>query len=182
MQPSNILITGRPGTGKTTLVQNLCLRLAGFRQSGFYTSEIRRHGTRQGFELVSLDGRRLILAHVDFSANPRVGRYGVDVAGFDGFLDGLRLDDPETVLTVIDEIGRMECLSYKFTEMVRKVLDFPGPLLATVAAGGRGLMEEVRQRPDIEMMEVTFQNRNQLLPVLEKQVRVMLSKRTDTGD
>jgi nucleoside-triphosphatase len=49
----NILITGPPGIGKTTLIRNIAAGCAEYKPAGFYTAEIRRSGIRQGFELVS---------------------------------------------------------------------------------------------------------------------------------
>ena len=81
---SHIPITGLQGTGKTTLIRGLANRLAEFKPTGLYTEEIRnRRGNREGFQVVTLCGRRMILSHVGFSGPSRVGRYGVDVAGFE---------------------------------------------------------------------------------------------------
>jgi nucleoside-triphosphatase len=44
----NLLITGRPGCGKTTLVKRLCGKIAS-KAAGFYTEEIRRGAHRRGF-------------------------------------------------------------------------------------------------------------------------------------
>jgi nucleoside-triphosphatase THEP1 len=38
MKSPNILVTGRPGVGKTTLLETLCRNLDGFHPVGFYTS------------------------------------------------------------------------------------------------------------------------------------------------
>lgn len=52
----------------------------------------------------------------------RVGKYGVDIEAFEHFLDGLTLDDPMPRLVIIDEIGKMECLSAKFRDLVSSLL------------------------------------------------------------
>jgi nucleoside-triphosphatase len=57
-----LLITGRPGIGKTTLVKRISGELGEFHTIGFYTSEIREGGIRKGFELASLDGRSCVLS------------------------------------------------------------------------------------------------------------------------
>jgi len=51
-----LLITGRPGVGKTTLIRALA-RVLGEQAGGFYTEEIRGPQGRLGFRLVTLDGR-----------------------------------------------------------------------------------------------------------------------------
>jgi nucleoside-triphosphatase THEP1 len=41
----NILITGLPGIGKTTLIKQLIYRLKRYEPVGFYTDEIRHKGS-----------------------------------------------------------------------------------------------------------------------------------------
>ena len=55
------LLTGRPGCGKTTLIRRLVEGL-GVSAGGFYTEEIRRGSRREGFALVTLDGRTVTMA------------------------------------------------------------------------------------------------------------------------
>ena len=62
----------KPGVGKTTLVQTLCRELQAFNPAGFYTAEIRVKGKRQGFELISLDSGRMILAHTNMIGEAKV--------------------------------------------------------------------------------------------------------------
>ena len=98
----NILITGTPGIGKTTLVKKIAAKLQPLHPVGFYTGEIREGGERKGFSLTALDGRESILSHVDIISPHRVGKYGVDVAGFDEFLDSFNFSNPENLIAVID--------------------------------------------------------------------------------
>ena len=86
MHKIHILITGLPGSGKTTLFKRLLDALRNLNPTGFYTSEIREGGTRKGFRLKSLDGRSGVLAHVGFQTGYRVGKYAVDLEGFEAFL------------------------------------------------------------------------------------------------
>ena len=55
----------------------------GGRAGGFYTQEIRAQGRRVGFEVVTLEGRRGRLAHVEARGPYRVGKYGVDLESFE---------------------------------------------------------------------------------------------------
>jgi len=145
----HVLITGLPGVGKTTLIRSLADRLAGYRPAGFYTEEIRGHqGVREGFRLVSLSGLQLILSHVNYRGPNRVGRYGVDLAGFERLLGKLDLPHAPSRLIVIDEIGKMECLSQKFKHEITMLLDSSRVLIATIAVKGDEFIQHVKDRPD----------------------------------
>jgi nucleoside-triphosphatase len=170
-EPRHLLITGVPGCGKTTLLIGLARQLADLHPVGFYTEEIREGSSRQGFRLVGLDGREGILAHVRIRGGPRVGRYGVDVAGFEEFLDALRLQDRAAALLFIDEIGKMECLSPRFVALLRELLDSDRTLVATVALHGSGFIAEVKERCDCEVVTVTPANREGMLTRLAQRLR-----------
>jgi nucleoside-triphosphatase len=159
----NILITGFPGVGKTTLVKKLVEGLKQFHPVGFYTEEIREEGTRKGFELISLDGRRGLLSHTDIQGPHRVGKYKVDVKGFEAFLGSIPLLNLSTRLVIIDEIGKMECFSERFKECLRECLNSDKWALATIALKGGGFIEEVKRRHDIKLFEITQRNRDSLL-------------------
>jgi nucleoside-triphosphatase len=166
MTKRHLLITGLPGTGKTTLLVQLARSLAEFGPAGFYTEEIREGGERKGFRLVSLDGREGVLAHVEFRGKERVGRYGVDLKGFETFLAQLDLPSALPPLVFIDEIGKMECLSPRFIDLVRTLLDSGQTVVATVARHGEGLIAAVKGRADCELAEVTPANRERLVEEL----------------
>jgi len=168
----NILITGLPGSGKTTLIRKLAEELREYGPAGFFTEEIRERGTRKGFTLTSLDGKSSgVLAHADIRGPQRVGRYGVDLAGFERFLGTLVLFDPSARLVIIDEIGKMECLSGRFRELISSLLLAPAPVIATIALKAGGFIDEVKRRPGILLYELTERNRDALLPEIAGTVR-----------
>ncbi|MCX5868585.1 MAG: hypothetical protein NT009_14105 [Proteobacteria bacterium] len=63
----NLLLTGRPGIGKTTAIIKTVklLSLSGIRPHGFFTEEIRESGKRTGFQIQTLEGRTGTLSHLD---------------------------------------------------------------------------------------------------------------------
>ena len=83
----HLLIEDVPGVGKTTLVQRVMASLADHRIAGFTTEEIRGPQGREGFRLVTFDGREAVMAHVDFPKTHRVGKYGVDVEAIEKLID-----------------------------------------------------------------------------------------------
>lgn len=178
---AHYLLTGKPGIGKTTLIRAVANRLHAFCPAGFYTEEIREQGVRQGFRLRSLDGRELILAHVEHRGPFRVGRYGVDVAGFDHMLAELNLLSSPAKILVIDEIGKMECLAARFAELVTALLNSKKHLLATVAQRGGGFIREVKQRTDCRQVTVTLANRDDLVSTLVTAMRRELGEPGESG-
>lgn len=164
----NILITGVPGSGKTTLVQRIIENYSG-PAGGFYTQEMRHRGKRQGFEIFTLDGERATLAHIDIESPVEVSKYGVDVST----LDEVAVKAIQTAihlggLIVIDEIGPMEIASTRFKEVLIESLDSDLHVLATIAKRSMSFTDKVKSRPDVTLIEVNRDNRDQLVGVILK--------------
>jgi len=178
----HILVTGLPGVGKTTLIRKVLAGLPpAFPVTGFFTGELREGGHRVGFEIETLDGRKGVLSHVRFQSPCRVGRYGVDIGGFERLvLPILRAGEPD--LYVIDEIGKMECFSGPFVQAVTALLDAGTPVFGSVALKGGGFIERVKGRSDVTLVEVTVRTRDslvgQVVPELRKQLGGLLPKGT----
>src|SRR5437762_9352317 len=118
-----VLLTGRPGCGKTTLIKRVVDRLPQG-SGGFYTEEIRTNRTRAGFKIVTLDGSQVVFAHVDFKTRERVGKYGLDLSALEAVGVKAVQDAVQAQrLVVIDEIGPMEIRSRKFREAVSVAVD-----------------------------------------------------------
>lgn len=171
MLPSrgNFLITGTPGVGKTTLIKQLAGSLRDLNPVGFYTEEIREHGVRRGFRLVDFEGRESILAHINVHGEYRVGKYGVDVARLESFLHSL--DFGRAPIVIIDEIGRMECYSAPFRQLVMRLLDSPQIFVAAIALKGTGFIAQVKDRPDCILDHVTVGNRDRLAGEVADRIR-----------
>ena len=145
------------------MLERVAKHLGGLRLAGFLTLELREHGQRVGFEAVGLGGHRAILAHVRFRSLVSVGRYGVEPDRLIPLINEEMIRPPGTVdAYLIDEIGKMECHCPQFIEAIRRLLEGPLPVVATIALRGGGFIAEVKKRPDVQIVEVTKGNRQAL--------------------
>ncbi|MGB5924808.1 MAG: NTPase [Dehalococcoidia bacterium] len=158
-----LLLTGQPGTGKTALIKEALARTK-VKGGGFYTEELRTGGIRQGFRIVTLDGREAILAHVDISSPYQVSKYRVDTDSLNRVgVSALRQALKESDLVVIDEIGKMELLSPQFKEAVTQAINSGKKLLGTIMLNPHPFADEIKRHPEVEVLSVTRDNRPEVM-------------------
>ncbi len=172
-----ILVTGRPGSGKTTLVRKVLETLQP-PAAGFYTRETRGgQSGRTGFELVTLDGEVATLASVLIGGPHRVGRYGVDIDALEQVgVPALEAAVEAGHLVVIDEIGKMELLSRAFRAAVMEALRRRRVIFGAIMQAPNAFADELKTRPDTRLFEVTERNRDEVRGVLEKELRAVLDR------
>src|SRR2546422_9991213 len=132
-----ILLTGRPGVGKTTMVNRIHEHYSatGLKIEGMTTREVREGSARTGFMITDLSsGQEGWLAKKDLTAGPRVGSYVVasedlekiGVAALERSMKG------PANLVIVDEIGPMEMTSPSFRNNISMVLQRNRTDIATV--------------------------------------------------
>lgn len=173
----NLLVTGRPGVGKTTLIRKVLDGLD-VRAGGFYTSEIRENGKRVGFAITDLAGGSGVLAHVAIASEFRVGRYGVnkddiEAIGVPAIDDAVLRSD----LVVMDEVGRMELCSDAFQAAVMRALDSRTPVLGTIQDRRNPFLDAVRARTDVKIVRITEANRDEAKRAVLRLVSSVLGER-----
>ena len=161
--PRVYLLTGKPGTGKTSLIKQVAADLKD-RAGGFYTEEIRSQGSRLGFTLVTLDGQEAILAHVDIRSPHQVSKYGVDIAALDRVgVAALRRAAGQSELIIIDEIGKMELFADNFRAAVREIINGDKKVLGTIMLASHPWADEIKRHPQVKLVTVTRDNHQRVL-------------------
>ncbi|CAH8601032.1 unnamed protein product [Schistosoma intercalatum] len=224
MSTSNILlVTGRPGIGKTTLVSHVFEELLknGIQAVGFKTEEVRQFysgkSTRFGFDVVLFDSSRTypraslarLINHSSQQVQhqPRVGQYLVNISSFESLAipclqsiindlenvssnNNVRKND--LIVCIIDEIGKMELCSSKFTYLIEKLIssisnlptnsqrDIKHPtvvLLATVPSpkrqdGTRGipLVDHICSMREASIIEIDLSNRDEIIQEIMERI------------
>lgn len=158
----NILVTGPPRCGKSTLIERVVGRIEK-PMTGFFTREIREGRDRVGFSITTLDGKKGLLAHKDTKSRFRVGKYGVNLDHIDQIAVPSMLPAKAEEIVVIDEIGKMECFSPLFRQTLVKVLDSENPVIGSIALKGDQFIEMVKEREDVLLVHVTEKNRDELV-------------------
>ena len=162
------LLTGRPGTGKTSIIKQAVAGMKG-KAGGFYTEEIRSRGVRQGFRLVTLDGQSAILAHINIHSPYLVSKYGVDIDSLDRVgVSALHQAAQQCDLVVIDEIGKMELFSANFRDAVLQVISGGKRVLGTIMLNPHPWVDAIKRQPQVKLIEVTRYNHHQVLEELRE--------------
>lgn len=165
----NILLTGRPGSGKSSLIKKLA---EGRRVGGITTPEIRKRGLRWGFEIVDLrSGKRGVLASVEEKEGPQVSKYRANLENLNEIgVSAIEnaIDDPYVELIVIDEIGKMEFFSEEFRKVVKGALNSDKPVLAAISLYDFDpFIKEIKARSDAKLFVLERGNFDKVLSEIQ---------------
>jgi nucleoside-triphosphatase len=164
----NFFVTGAPSSGKTTVIKKI-IQMLTIPAQGFYTEEERIGNKRVGFRMHSLDGKSGYLAHQDISSAFHIRRYGVSIPNIETIAVPAIIPNSKPII-ILDEIGKMECYSDKFVAAAKQALDSHFIVIGTITLGGSDFILEVKQRSDIEILEVTLENRDHLPDLIVQMV------------
>lgn len=163
---SAYLITGEPGVGKTTLIRQVVSTMR-LRAGGFYTEDLRSRGVREGFRIVTLDGSVALLAATGHTGAVQVSKYGVDLQEFERVGVGALVSAMERGhVLVADEIGKMQLYSRTFRQTIFTAVRAGHPLLGTIVAGRNPYADRVKAHKNVELVELTQGNWNEVLAFL----------------
>ena len=168
-EKKNIFLTGAPSSGKTTVIKKIIESLE-HPANGFYTEEERVDGKRIGFLMKALDGRMGYLAHQDIKSDFHIRRYGVSIENIENIAVP-SITPVKNNIIILDEIGKMECFSMAFKQATVNALDASNIVVGTITFGGDDFIREVKKREDMEINEVTEDNRDLLPNVILTQIK-----------
>jgi len=168
-------ITGLPGSGKTYALLRVIEMLAEEELSigGMIDEPIEDGRKKTGFTVRNiLSGEKQVFASTEFESKIMVGKIGVDLAKLEEVgVKAIKEACEKCDIIVIDEVGKMEVESEAFVEAVKESLEVDKPMIITLHKKSRNpLLQDIRRRDDVRILEVTPTNRN-LLPY--KIVRLM---------
>ncbi len=171
---THVFLTGDFQVGKSTLIRNVLKELPTCRLGGFCTISVM--DTPEAFGSVYIVKADAVFAadgnNISFNEENRVGirsnkgpigfpevfeQYGVNALSDIGTCD----------LILMDEVGKMERNALTFTNLILEVLEGDVPVLGVLRKeGATPIQEAIRNHPNVQLIEVTVENRDQLLPEL----------------
>ncbi|MDD5502375.1 MAG: NTPase [Candidatus Thermoplasmatota archaeon] len=175
-------ITGLPSSGKTATVLKIVesLKKEKYVVGGFVTPEIVEGGKRTGFKIIDLMTKEEgTLAHLKTKSRTKIGAYGVEKEILENLgVNAIKNAMEEADIIIIDEMAKMEMSSDLFCDTVRALLETDLPIIMTIHRKSRHpILQEIRRRTDIRMMEVTPINKALMPYKIEKILRGRIQRR-----
>ena len=161
-----ILLTGKPGSGKSTVIAKFIDTFSG-KSKWVKTEEIRNEtGDRVGFRAVNSTGRTEIISHkFDINSPYLVGANRVDLPKIDEMFTVPLAGSSNDELVIVDEIGPIQMLSDNFKKELDRLFLSEKNLLATIHYKD-DQVRKYREDNNVIVLEVTDVNRDLLPNVL----------------
>lgn len=173
----HLLILGRPGIGKTTLMKRLIQELRHRPIDGFITEEQRERGQRVGFWLSLLDGRQILLAHRHLHTDKRVGPYHVNAAALEqAAVPVIKRGMRQATVLFIDELGAMELSSALLEQAIKEAFQHGPPIVATAGISPLPLITALKKRKDVELIPLSNENRQTIEEELRERLKVLCNE------
>ncbi len=176
MIPVKVAITGKPGAGKTAIVQRIAEMIKDhFTIGGYITLPIIEDDELVGYRLRNfVTGLEEVAAHRDWDIKPKINELGIRLDAVDRIATAALLQAiADHDLILIDEVGKLVSDSREYGVALKEALKCEKPMLITMHKRSRNpLLQTIRRRDDLRTLEVTPINAA-ILP--SKVVRILKS-------
>ena len=162
-------ITGLPGSGKTFTLKRVIDMLTNEEEltvGGMIDEKLTDGRHDVGVKVRNImTGDEVIFANAETESKITIGNLGVDLSLFESVaIDAIRSACETCDIIIIDEVGKAEVESQAFVDIVKEALDVDKPMILTLHKKSRNpLLQDIRRRDDVRILEVTPTNRN-ILP------------------
>lgn len=164
-----IAVTGPPGIGKSTLVQNV-LEASGRKAGGMLAREKRFKDRRIGFELLDIATGALGTLADERGSGQKLGKYRVhpddlEKIGAKAIENALSCE-----IIVVDEVGPMELTSRRFAAAVERAIASEKPMLVVLHEwSAHPLAKKIRAT--FQVTTLTRENRDPLVQEIARELR-----------
>ncbi|MHA1309733.1 MAG: NTPase [Candidatus Helarchaeota archaeon] len=173
---------GKPGSGKSTLLMNLIdfFKNKQLKIGGILTPEIRQDNIRKGFSIIDIfNNIKGTLSSVFIKSGPRVGKYRINLFDLNKIgVNAINFAIDNCDIIIIDEIGKMEIFFSKdFQKAVINALNSEKIVLASMGISIKHeFIDQIKSRNDINIFQITKENRNQILDFLKNSLASLIKK------
>lgn len=167
----NIFLTGDVGVGKSTLLEK-ALESVDCKLGGFYTD---RFDINEDTVFVmksykdpdlAMPFAKIIRPDIKRIVNEDIFRYNL--------VRLLKEDIKDSHMIILDELGFMEEDIQEFKSQVFSLLDCPIPVFGVLKKHDSPFLNTIRNRKDVEVIEVNLDNRDELVDYLVKRLGELL--------
>ena len=163
----NLFLTGPCGVGKSTVIDRVLAAYPGG-VGGFRTWFGPDRAEPERDLYLSDAWKQLALPAVHYAGGAVAEVY---LHCFNGYGRALLDGAGDAGLIVMDELGRLEGMAADFQNAVFRALDGPASVLGVLRFDAHGWLDGIRARPDVELLPVTEENRDDLPRQILKALR-----------
>ncbi|MDB5181059.1 MAG: hypothetical protein JWO54_822 [Candidatus Saccharibacteria bacterium] len=165
----NIILTGKPGIGKSTVIGTY-IKSFGSTSLWMLTTEVLgESGQRVGFKSTTSTGHKRLVSHKsDIHSDVMIGSNNVDTVALNEILSIIKdeVDNTNPDMIILDEIGPIQLSDTTFIDVFDKIFESNINLLASVHINDERL-SKYRQSPSAINISVSETNRNELPEIIE---------------
>ena len=176
MTSKKIFLTGERDVGKSTIIKRFTSELD-FIPAGFSTlpGDSSADGSTDHIFLIPF-GTPL----EEFPETPPVAIRNKKQMGYQSFPEvfddlgtKILMSSRGSRLIVMDELGFMESEAFAFQEAVLTCLDGKEPVLGVIKPRQISFLDKIRAHPEVQTIEVTVENRNQIFELLLENFKIV---------